>query len=168
MNEIEEITPQPAKSSNKKAAIIIAAVAVLVIIAISAALFYNTQYGPCGKKVVKESVTTLFNGLSNFNDALSIAKRTPRLGLAGPVSDLQDAKSVMEEIEVPLCLEYAKFKLVEGCKWSIQSFYDFMEQQSDTTIDKDLTLATARFNEYNDEVERILECMPSCELKTAR
>jgi len=168
MNEIEEITPQPAKSSNKKAAIIIAAVAVLVIIAVSATLFYTAKNSSCNKKAVQESIPTMFDGLSNFNDALSIAKRTPRLGLAGPVSDLQDAKSVIEEIEVPLCLEYAKFKLVESCKWSIQSFYDFMEQKSDATLEKDITLATARLSEYNDEVERILECMPSCELKTAR
>lgn len=164
MNEIEEITPQPAKSSNKKAAIIIAAVTVLVIIAVSAVLFYNAQYGPCGKKTVQETISTLYASLTKFNDAGTIANNTPRLGLPGPISDMQAARAEIVDTQVPKCLEYAKYNLVASCDSMIEGFLSFMGSESDAIVSRDISNSVNYLEKYNDEVERILLCAPKCDL----
>lgn len=80
-------------------------------------------------------VTNVENLLRRWDDADQVAGATPRMSLAGPVSDLQALKREAENLEVLDCAKPVKVYLVNYMDSTVSAYLDFMTCTSGDTCD---------------------------------
>lgn len=152
----------PAKPSRRWLVPVLAVIAVLVVGGLFASGYWYTQYGPCGKSRVNDSLEELRASAKKFVDANDIASSTGRIALSGPVGRMQDVRAELENIETPACLEKAKKDLVAGMEDSIQAYILFMQEGEDAYIKNRFDSSAENFTSAAVEMKRIGECAPLC------
>jgi len=65
---------------------------------------------------------------TKWKDALTLAKSTPRISLATPISGMQTIKQDATVLTAPACLSNSKKLLLDGMNLSISGYLDFMAQ----------------------------------------
>lgn len=134
--------------------------AVLLAVVLGGAFYYYR--GPCGVSRVEAASRQLGDQLQEFSDAYTIASSTARIGLAGPVSDMQAVQRATEEIEVPACLEAAQVELVQSMDEAVLGFLAFMSQESDTAVARHMSASSDHIDAFNIQLLTVQGCRPFC------
>ena len=133
-----------------------------IIFLAGGAMFY--YYGPCGISRVKTAGLTLADHAQTYIGRYKIAEATPRIALAGPITDLQDLKREIQLTQVPACMGGAKSELVQVVDNSIQGLVAFMGQD-DTMTDFYINESTNHIAEFRTQMELVEQCKPFCQAK---
>lgn len=99
------------------------------------------------KNALTTSIKSVNDLYAKWKDAIQVAQRTSRIGLATPVAALQALKREAEGLIVPDCLKNGKVNLLEAMKLEIDGFLAFM---GDTNLGKYTALANS------DAAEKLL------------
>lgn len=86
----------------------------------------DQRTGPCGAERVRESLKAIGALTQRWDDEEIIARTTPRIALAGPVSKLRSTQRELEGLEVAPCLVVARHYRIEAMKASLDMFRAFM------------------------------------------
>lgn len=99
------------------------------------------------KNVLSISIKSVDDLYAKWKDAIQVAQRTSRIGLATPVATLQALKRDAEGLIVPDCLKNGKVNLLDAMKLEIEGFLAFM---GDTNLGKYVAQANS------DAAEKLL------------
>jgi hypothetical protein len=136
---------------------------VVLLVAIAAAGAWYYFYGPCGINRLQASSKAISSLLTRFSDELQVANSTPRMSLAGPVSNLQQIKRETDDLVVPACLDMAKGYAVGSMVDGINGFIAFMGQEDNSVVTSHLNSATSQAQYFQDELVRVQACAPFCQ-----
>ena len=133
----------------------------LIIMAATGFAWYYT-YGPCGTKSVQEAFILLDEKLTNYQNALDVARNTPQDSLAPHIAGLQERKRHTLRLEVPSCTENAHKYLVLSMEANDSGVLAILKGDSPTIVDEKFGIASGYLDEYYNEADRISECAPFC------
>ena len=140
--------------------IVIAVLALALMV--GAGLGWYTFFGPCGKSRVSRAGDAMSEIFDQWTDAVSLAQNTARIGLSGPIGDLQDLKRQMEAVDVPDCLRVVRDGIAGGMDYAIDGFLGFAAQADDSRVGADFDTAIGMFEAATDNLVRIRQCAPTC------
>jgi len=116
----------------------------------------------CPKDEATSSIDEMMDLSEEWDDAMAVANSTSRIGLTGPIGDLQEIKREAGRMEVPPCLEWAQTRLIKMMEFGIDGFLAFASEEPDSTV-------TSYFNKYGiemdnfiDALDEVNECLPNC------
>lgn len=84
-----------------------------------------------------------------WQDAMQLAGKTPRMSLPPQIANLQAIERKAENVQAPECLKEAHALLIQSMNTGIDAFLSFLAQESQTAIDMQFTRAAAMLEEYN-------------------
>lgn len=76
---------------------------------------------------------------SQWQDSLTLAANTPRIGLAGPIQRLQDVRQQAKDVQVPACFQQGKDHIVSGMNQALDGMLAFMRNDLDKFALDELT-----------------------------
>ena len=117
----------------------------------------------CSTERVEAGITAMTDVLSDFQKDVQIAGSMPRIALGPALQSLNEDRKALEDVEVPACLQPAKENLQTSFDRAITGFTDFLEEKSDTVVQKDFDTAGIYLDKYRSEIIRVRECAPDCE-----
>ncbi|MBN2502287.1 MAG: hypothetical protein JXB38_16000 [Anaerolineales bacterium] len=117
----------------------------------------------CNMMGMFDAQSELIDKFDEFNEATTIARNTPKINLAGPVSNMVDIKNETKDIEVPFCMIDSRVLLVSAMEQMIDAFVAFMGDESDDVVAGLIFEANSAFEEASMEMKRILDCAPDCD-----
>jgi len=89
--------------------------------------------------------------LEEWDDAVSIANQTPRVGLPNVIPELQGIRrrtEDTEDLEIEECFEDAHSFLIKYMDYTIEAFIAFMGQEDDSVVTQKFSLAQTNFETY--------------------
>ncbi len=95
--------------------------------------------------------------LQEWDDSISIANQTPRMGLPNVIPDLQDIKRRTAALEIPECFEEAHSFLILYMEYTIDGFLAFMGQEDDEVVNQKFNLAETNFETYLMRLTQTIE-----------
>jgi hypothetical protein len=148
-------------------------VVLLLILALGGGFIYYTEqrdkavaherdFGPCGVVVVREARSRLEAIAARLADADKLAAHTPRVGLAGPLGELQRIARDVRTTEVPQCLAGARLMLASEADLHVESFMAFLEEKDSLLVVSPQVTAKRYHGFYEAEAERVRKCAPGC------
>jgi len=97
----------------------------------------------CGPSKGWKEYYDLFESYSGaWDDAKAIANSTSRIGLAGPVGELQNLRREWKSVEVPEGLEKFHNKILDYEESTIEGFLAFMSDKPDDTVSRHFETAS--------------------------
>ena len=90
-----------------------------------------------------------------FSDATDIAISTPRLGLAGPIAELQAIAREVDDLVVPECASATQNALVQGVNGTIDAFLSFSSQDDDEIVNQKMKDAAYYMGLYEEQMEKL-------------
>ena len=124
---------------------LVSSIAVASIIG-AAIIYYQFTKDPyiCSKGQIEEVATKLDVIINSWDDANSLAASSSRISLTTPVSKLQDIQKEIRGLSVPNCAKPVIESLLEMTDTTIKSYLLFMQNESDSTVEKQISSAKAK------------------------
>lgn len=118
------------------------------------AAYQKAQAKAAFSAAVSNSIERMDKSKAQWADAMTIATSTPRIGLAGPVSNLQKIRQEVQAIDVPDCLANSKQHLVKGMNHGVEAMLAFMRNDLpsyalDAVTAEKATLMASEFERYS-------------------
>ena len=118
----------------------------LCALAIFALLLSACSTAPkCSREDYNTTVEPL---LEEWDDAVSVANQTPRMGLPNVIPNLQEIKRRASDLEIDECFVDAHSFLIKYMEYTIEAFLAFMSQESDSVVQGKFSLAETNFETY--------------------
>ncbi len=132
-----------------------------LLIAISV-LIAGCQNTYCPPDEAEASIAELKLIAEEWDDALFLARSTPRMSLSGPIGELQQIRRNVSNLDVPECLEKSRKSLELGMYSAIEGMLAFMGQESDESVSKYFKLYNKQLDDYLEEIKEVNKCLPRC------
>lgn len=107
----------------------------------------------CPQDEVKKYLDDLDALLEEFDDTVTIAESTSRIGLAPVIQTMQSQKRSIARLNAPDCAKYLTDMVVVAVETKIDAFLSFMSQASDTSISRKLKVADEARITVNGQIE---------------
>jgi hypothetical protein len=107
----------------------------------------------CPDSEVKTYLSELDSLLEEFDDTVTIAKSTSRIGLASVVADMQSNKREIRRLVAPECASYLTDLVMVAVQAQIDAFLSFMAQDGDTAVARKLQAAEKARTAVNEQIE---------------
>ena len=118
---------------------------VFSVLAIATTLLVLVGCGSPGPKTYLEETADI---AARFDDAIMVARNTPRMQLSGVISDLQEIQREAEKLEAPEEAHENKEHLLEWMEYTITGFLAFMGQEEDRVVDLAFAYAEGALKQY--------------------
>jgi len=105
------------------------------------------------KKQSENYSATVLPLLEEWDDAVSVASQTPRIGLPNVIPNLQEIKRRASQLEAEGCFAEAHPFLIEHMEYTIKGFLAFMGQESDSLVQEKFTLAGRASRKYTRKLQ---------------
>lgn len=92
--------------------------------------------------------------MTEWSDAVSLADKTPRIGLAGPVSQLQKIRRDADDFKTTQCSSPLKEKLILSMDKTINNFMAFMDKSALSQAEADAAVEL-----YKEASTGVIECI---------
>lgn len=116
----------------------------------------------CPSNEVKTASAKMMGITEKYIDAFALASSTSRIALAGSIESMQEIKREANAVEVPQCLEEAKYWQIQAMEADINAFMLFMAQASDRDVNSAFDLANQYWDTTTKLINEIGACMPNC------
>jgi hypothetical protein len=93
--------------------------------------------------------------LEKWDDASAVANVTARIGLAGPIADMQAIRRDVASLDMPACAKEAHGYLLYSMDSRIQGFIAFMGKQPDEEIQRLFNNADVGWSEYLRKLDEL-------------
>jgi len=117
-------------------------VAIIALAAVGLIFGWFYLFGPCGTKVVRQSISELQNANFKNADAFQIASSSTGTTFSGSISNLQKIEQTTSPIQVPACLEPAKAIFVRGMQEGIDGVTTSSRQRA---VAKNILIPVLRY-----------------------
>ena len=107
----------------------------------------------CPQDEVKKYLDDLDALLEEFDDTVTIAQSTSRIGLASVIQTMQSQKRSIARLDAPDCAKYLTDMVVVAVETKIDAFLSFMAQASDTSVSRKLNAADEARTTVNGQIE---------------
>jgi hypothetical protein len=137
---------------------------ILIVVVVAALLAGGYYYleGPCGTNRVTRARIATGALISRWIDIEQIAASSPRIALAGPVRELQDARQAVTRLDVPACMQPTKENMLIAMQSSIDGYLAFMGQDDDYQVSLYFDSATEHMKVVTDNIATVKRCAPFC------
>ena len=136
------------------------AIAFIVLVFIVIGFGYYYLYGPCGSKRVQQFDDQVTAIMGRWYDAISVARSTSRIALAGPMQNLMEIKIDLPLWEVSINKFKAHEKLIKGMDYGVKGVLEFAAGRDDVSYE--LRYAGENLREYQMIITEIKSCAPFC------
>ncbi len=116
----------------------------------------------CPPEAAEAALAEIEDLAEEWDDAVAVAFSSSRMALSGPISDLQDIKRDVGNLEVPECLVKSRDDLEKGMVAAIDGFIAFLGQESDTTVSTKFDLYDFYLDKTARDIDEIRDCLPNC------
>lgn len=113
-------------------------------------MFGPTPTPECTGEDVQAFLDELGPILGRWDDRAELAGNTGRMNLSPIVSDLQDIKQAVQELDAPWCAEEAQEKAVAYMDQYIDGYLAFMAEESDTTLNEKFERADELLTDFKE------------------
>ena len=137
-------------------------VALIALIAVGLIFGGFYLYGPCGTKVVAQSVSEFEMADSKFVKEFEAASLLSRVSLSGPISNLQEVKRTTGQIKIPACLGPAKTIYLKGMQEGIDGLSAFSRKKADSVVNGHVNSSRLLLDYAASELITISKCTPFC------
>jgi len=122
-------------------------------------LFKNSY---CPEEETTAAMEAMENVAEEWDDAIDVAFSTSRIGLAGPISNLQEIKRNTGKIEAPPCLEKSRDTLVTAMQEAIDGFLAFSSDKATGLVDTHFKSYSKNIDLWAGYMANVRECLPNC------
>jgi len=77
-----------------------------------------------------------------WDDAIAIANSTSRISLSGPISNLQNIRREVSNLDYPVCAQFVYQHALEYMNSTIEGFLSFMSDDPDSVVNKHFDTAS--------------------------
>lgn len=106
------------------------------------------------KADTKNQYNRLITIMTEWSDAVSLADKTPRIGLSGPVSQLQKIRRDAYDFKATSCSSPLKDKLILSMDKTINNFMAFMDKSALSQAEADAAVEL-----YKEASTGVIECI---------
>ena len=154
----------PKEKKKKSPLLPLLLIILVIIIVVGGGSGWYYFYGPCGVKLVKESTIEMDEINNDWISAVELASSTSRINLSGPVSNLQNIKKQVSDLDVPACMLESQVYLYSAVDYSIDAFFAFMGEESDTVVGNKFDTSVTYIERYRKAIVEVNNCAPFCEI----
>jgi hypothetical protein len=116
----------------------------------------------CPKNEAITSIDEMMNLSEEWDDAMAVANSTSRIGLAGPIGNLQAIKREADRLEVPPCLEWTQTRLIKMMEHGINGFLAFASDEPESTVVSHFNKYSIEMHNFVDALAEVNQCLPNC------
>lgn len=130
--------------------------ALVTVLALLPSSLSGCGLDPCSKDKVQAAMVDVKGVAQHFDDADALANKTPRSGLPGVISEMQSVRRDAQALKLPDCMKDVQDTLVAYMDAKIDVYVTFLDaNNSDTLVNSKADFATAKFNNYEDALNKL-------------